>query len=88
MLSFETAGVKGSFASTTRFSAATPLLGSHFSFALTGRVLHIFRHLLLVPAGVDFFLIISSVLRSRLADGVSKIHRSKRLQLKIGKLKY
>jgi hypothetical protein len=76
-LSFKMAGVKRSSASATKLSAATPLLGGHFSFALTGRVLHIRRHFLLVPSRVSFLLIISRVLRSRLADGVSEVRRSK-----------
>jgi hypothetical protein len=54
-----------------------PLLGGRFSFALMGRVLHIRRCFLLIPARVNFLLIISRVLRSRLADGVSKVCRSK-----------
>jgi hypothetical protein len=76
-LSFETAGVKRSSASATRLSAATPLLDGRFSFALTSRVLHIRHHFLLVPARVNFLLIISRVLRSRLADGVTEVRRSK-----------
>jgi hypothetical protein len=51
-------------------------------------VLHIRHHLLLVSTGVDLFLVPSNILRSRLADKVSKIRRSKRFQLKFGKLRY
>jgi hypothetical protein len=37
---------------------------------------------------MNFFLITSVILRRRLAGVGSKIHRSKRLELKVGKLKY
>jgi hypothetical protein len=93
MLSFGTAGVKRLSASATRPSATTPFLGTlwpfcHLLFALAGGVLHIRRHLLLVPARMNFFLITSDVLRRRLAGVGGKIHRSKRLKLKVGKLRY
>jgi hypothetical protein len=77
MLSFETAGIERSSATTARFSITAPFLSSHFSPALTGKILYIYRLLLLVPAGMDFFLIISRVLRSQLADGISNVRRSK-----------
>jgi hypothetical protein len=44
-------------------------------------------HLLLVSVAMDFLLFISGGLRSGPVDGMIKIYGTKRLQLKIGKLK-
>jgi hypothetical protein len=52
-----------------------------------GCVVYVPRRLLLVSAGVDF-LLVSDRLWSGAAEGMGKVRRTKRFELKIGKLKW
>jgi hypothetical protein len=55
-LSFETTGISRFPATTTRFSATNPFLGDHLLLDRAGGVIYVPRHLLLVSAGVNYFL--------------------------------
>jgi hypothetical protein len=85
-LSFETVGIDRFPAATTRFCAATPFLGSHLHLGHAGCVIYVPHRLLLVSAGVDL-LLIDDRLWSGAAEGMGKFRRTKRFELKIGKLK-
>jgi hypothetical protein len=69
MLSFKMVGV-------SRFPAAAPLLGDHLRLRHAGRVIYVPRHLLFVPAGVNYFLG-SGRLGVGAAEGMSKVRRAK-----------
>jgi hypothetical protein len=85
-LSFETAGIGRFLATTTRFYAITPLLGSHLRLDRAGCVVYVPRCFLFVSAGVDLFLL-SGRLWVGAAKGMSEVRRTKRFELKNGKLK-
>jgi hypothetical protein len=59
-----------------RFSATNPFLGDHLLLGRAGCVICVPRHLLLVPAGVNYF-VSSGGLGVRAAKGMSKIRRTK-----------
>jgi hypothetical protein len=67
-------------ATTTSFPASNPLLGDHLLLGLEGCVIYIPRHLLLVPGGVNNFLL-SGRLGIGVAKGMSKVRGSKRFEL-------
>jgi hypothetical protein len=79
-------GIDGFPATTARFCATTPFLGSHIRLDRAGYVIYIPRHFLLVSAGVDL-LLVNHRLGSGAAEGMGEVHRTKRFELKIGKLK-
>jgi hypothetical protein len=60
-------------ATTMRFSATNPLLGDHLLLGCAGCVIYVPRYLLLVSAGVNYFLS-SGGLGVRAAKGMSKIY--------------
>jgi hypothetical protein len=74
-LSFETTGISRFPATTMRFSATNPLLGDRLFLSRAGYVICVPRHLLLVSAGVNYFLS-SGGLGVRAAKGMSKIRRT------------
>jgi hypothetical protein len=85
-LSFETAGIGRFPATTMRFYATTPLLGSHLRLDHTGCVIYVPRRFIFVSAVVNF-LLVSGRLWVGAAKGMSKVRRTKQFELKSGKLK-
>jgi hypothetical protein len=75
-LSFETTEISRFPATTTRFSTTNPFLGDHLLLGRAGCVIYVPRHLLLVSAGVNYFLS-SGGLGVGAAKGMSKIRGTK-----------
>jgi hypothetical protein len=80
------AGISRFPATTMRFYATAPLLGDRLCLNRAGCVIYIPHRLLFVSVGVNHFLL-SGRLGVGAAKGMSKVHRSKRFELKNEELK-